>query len=190
MKHPLPSPARIQQALDGDELAFEAVVSDSIPTVLGWCERLGGPRVEPEDAAHDILLIVVRKLPALRDPKAYPAWLFQITRKTLANRRRRVWFTSLMDREPVDQRENPEQQHARAYRAHRVQQLVDQLPAGQRQVVVLHDLEERSDRETAELLGISKNTVKSRLRAGRIKLRGLALDAGLWPALQLAGGGS
>ena len=97
MKHPLPSPARIQQALDGDELAFEAVVSDSIPTVLGWCERLGGPRVEPEDAAHDILLIVVRKLPALRDPKAYPAWLFHITRKTLANRRRRVWFTSLMD---------------------------------------------------------------------------------------------
>ena len=190
MKPSLPSPELIQRALDGDQLAFEAVISDSVPAVLGWCKRLGGPRVDPEDASHDILLLVVRRLPSLRDPQAYPAWLFQVTRKTLANLRRKMWFSSLLDREPADQRQNPEQLHAQAERIHRIQMLVDQLPLKQRQVVVLHDLEERSDTETAALLNIPKGTVKSRLRAGRLKLRQLALDAELWPALQMAGGGS
>ena len=58
-------------------------------------------------------------------------------------------------------------------------------------VLVLHDLEERSDAETAMMLGIPKGTVKSRLRLGRAALRKLALEDGLWPSgLVLAVGAS
>jgi RNA polymerase sigma-70 factor (sigma-E family) len=47
-----------------------------------------------------------------------------------------------------------------------------QLPPDQRAVIVLRHAEDRSEEETAELLGISLGTVKSRLARGLASLRG------------------
>lgn len=191
MQRSLPSPERIAAAIAGDTLAFEAVVRACLPVVLGWCKRLSGPSVDPEDAAHDILVIVVDRLHGLRDPAAFPAWLFQITRKRLSSLRRRAWFGTMLEWEPVDPRPDPEAQHTSNDCSRRVQALLDRLPETQRMVLVLHDLEERSDAETAAMLGIPKGTVKSRLRLGRAALRKLALADGLWPSgLVLAVGAS
>ena len=191
MRKSLPSPERIAAAIAGDTLAFEAVVRACLPVVLGWCKRLSGPSVDPEDAAHDILVIVVDRLHGLRDPAAFPAWLFQITRKRLSSLRRRAWFGTMLEWEPVDPRLDPEAQHTSNDCSRRVQALLDRLPETQRMVLVLHDLEERSDAETAMMLGIPKGTVKSRLRLGRAALRKLALEDGLWPSgLMLAVGAS
>ena len=182
MRKSLPSSERVAAAIAGDTLAFEAVVRACLPVVLGWCKRLSGPSVDPEDAAHDILVIVVDRLHGLRDPAAFPAWLFQITRKRLSSLRRRAWFGTMLEWEPVDPRLDPEAQHTSKDCSRRVQALLDRLPETQRMVLVLHDLEERSDAETARMLGIPKGTVKSRLRLGRAALRKLALEDGLWPS--------
>lgn len=181
MSHSLPSPERVQAAIEGDALAFEAVIRACIPVVLGWCKRLSGQSVDPEDAAHDILVVVVDRLSHLRDPKAFPAWLFQITRKRLSTLRRRAWFSTWLDHEPADSRLDPEALHHSNDCSRRVQALLNQLPEAQRVVLVLHDLEERSDAETAQMLRIPKGTVKSRLRLGRRALRRLATADGLWP---------
>jgi RNA polymerase sigma-70 factor (ECF subfamily) len=53
---------------------------------------------------------------------------------------------------------------------------IRELPTHQREVLVLHDLEERPDSEVAALLGIPRNTVKSRLRRGRRALRERVVD--------------
>ena len=191
MRKSLPSSERVAAAIAGDTLAFEAVVRACLPVVLGWCKRLSGPSVDPEDAAHDILVIVVDRLHGLRDPAAFPAWLFQITRKRLSSLRRRAWFGTMLEGEPVDPRLDPEAQHTSNDCSRRVQALLDRLPETQRMVLVLHDLEERTDAETAIMLGIPKGTVKSRLRLGRAALRKLALEDGLWPSgLVLAVGAS
>lgn len=191
MRKSLPSAERVAAAIAGDTMAFEAVVKACLPVVLGWCKRLSGPSVDPEDAAHDILVIVVDRMHGLRDPAAFPAWLFQITRKRLSSLRRRAWFGTMLEWEPVDPRLDPEAQHTSNDCSRRVQALLDRLPEAQRMVLVLHDLEERSDAETAAMLGIPKGTVKSRLRLGRAALRKLALEDGLWPSnLVLAVGAS
>ena len=191
MRKSLPSAERVAAAIAGDTLAFEAVIRACLPVVLGWCKRLSGPAVDPEDAAHDILVIVVDRMHGLREPAAFPAWLFQITRKRLSSLRRRAWFGTILEWEPVDPRLDPEAQHTSNDCSRRVQALLDRLPETQRMVLVLHDLEERSDAETAAMLGIPKGTVKSRLRLGRAALRKLALEDGLWPSgLVLAVGAS
>jgi DNA-directed RNA polymerase specialized sigma24 family protein len=51
------------------------------------------------------------------------------------------------------------------------------LPSAKRSVLVLHDMEELTAREVAEIVGTNERTVRSRLRDGRAQLaKLLALD--------------
>lgn len=150
---------------------------DAVPTVLRWCARLGGPHVDAEDAAQDVLELAVRKLPGLRDEQALEAWLFGITRRVLAAHRRRVWWkrwTGAVSPQRADEGPDPEHLTARRRRAAQLRHWLERLPPAQREVVVLCGLEERSRAEVALLIGIPEGTVKSRYRLGMARLRQLA----------------
>jgi len=60
-----------------------------------------------------------------------------------------------------------------------VQELLEHLPAAQREALILCDLEERTAAEAAELVGVSVGTIKSRLRLGRKRFRRLAVQRDL-----------
>lgn len=156
-------------------------IAAAVPTVLRWCARLGGPAVDAEDAAQDVLEVAVRRYPSLRDATALEAWLFGITRRVLAKHRRRAWWTrwagNISAERPADT-PGPEGLAGRRERARQLQHWLEQLPQAQREVVVLCALEERSRSEAAHLLGIPEGTVKSRYRLAMARLRQLA-GAGL-----------
>ncbi|MCB9762818.1 MAG: sigma-70 family RNA polymerase sigma factor [Alphaproteobacteria bacterium] len=155
----------------------ESPLDAAVPTVARWCARLGGPWVDPEDAAQDVLATATRRLPSLRDPALLEPWLFGITRRVLAAHRRRAWWRRWVSSEPperADLRPGPEQTAQALHRARRLQGWLEQLPAAQREVVVLCALEERSSAEAADLLGVPQGTVKSRLRLAMARLRALA----------------
>ena len=63
-----------------------------LPQVLQWCARLGGPLVDPEDAAQDVFIVVLTRIGQLRDPELFRPWLFGVVRRVLAKHRRRVWL--------------------------------------------------------------------------------------------------
>ena len=60
-----------------------------LPVVVRWCNHLGGRGVDAEDAAHDVFIIVLRRYDQVYDEAHLPAWLFGITRRVLAQHRRR-----------------------------------------------------------------------------------------------------
>ncbi|PEN05244.1 RNA polymerase subunit sigma-24 [Longimonas halophila] len=68
---------------------------------------------------------------------------------------------------------DPEQTAERAERKELVHKALDELSDSYREVIVLRDLEERSTKETAELLGISRGAVRVRLHRARQALRSL-----------------
>jgi len=161
---------------------------DLIPVVLGWCKRLGGPQVVAEDAAADVMEIALRKRGSLRNPAALKSWLFGVTRRVLAGHRRRAWVKRWIPGMSVERVESPSDPHADAQTAQlarAVRAAIARLPEHHREVVVLCDLEERSDSEVAEILGVPKNTVKSRLRRARSALKsdltGVAREQIDWP---------
>jgi RNA polymerase sigma-70 factor (ECF subfamily) len=141
---------------------------------LTWCLRLGAADGNAEDAAHDVLEVVLHRLHTLREPEAFPAWIYGITRRVLAKQRRRAWFRRWLPGEPPDL-PDPGPAPLRATEAnevaHQVWTALHQLADHHREVLVLCDLEERPDSEVAEMLGIPKPTVKSRLRRARAALR-------------------
>jgi len=184
----------IAAAQRGERGAREVLMDAWLPVVLGWCVRLGGPSVDPEDAAHDVMIIVITRLDRLQNLESFRSWLFGITRRVLASHRRRAWVRRWVPGAEIvdapDPGPAPDDQHALSELSRGVQRAVDKLPALQREVLVLCDVEEYTDEEVAALLGIPVGTVKSRLRLARKKFRRAAQRMNLVaPALSAATGG-
>ena len=168
---PLTTVRLAQQEAPG---ALDRLCDAWLPVVLGWTTRLGGPRIDAEDAAHDVFLVVFRRLPELEKPESFPSWLYGITRRVISAHRRRAWFRRWLPGPVPDIAEiraDPARRAEQSAVADRVWDALEALPAHQREVLVLCDLEERADSEVAEMLGIAKGTVKSRLRRARLALR-------------------
>ena len=154
--------------------ALDRLCTRWLPIVLGWTTRVGGPRIDPEDAAHDVFLVVFRRIAELERAEAFQSWLFGITRRVIAAHRRRAWLRRwlpgvLPDR--TDPAPDPARRAEQSDVAARVWDALESLPAHHREVLVLSDLEERADSEVAEMLAVPKGTVKSRLRRARLALR-------------------
>jgi RNA polymerase sigma-70 factor (ECF subfamily) len=153
-----------------------------LPVVVRWCARLGGPRVDPEDAAHDVFIVVLRRLDKVYDEAHFSSWLFGVTRRVLAQHRRKAWVRRWVPgfvADPPDPKAGPARLVAVSETERSVQQVLEQLPEREREVLVLCLLEERSDREVAELLGIPHGTVKSRMRRARARFLEVAHEVGL-----------
>jgi RNA polymerase sigma-70 factor, ECF subfamily len=176
-------PADVEDAQQGDDAARDRLVDAALPIVLGWCTRMGGPKVDPEDAAHDTLMTALARLESLSDPAAFESWLYGIMRRTLAGHRRKAWVKRWVPGVAVfdapDPSADPHRHRELSEVGAQVQAVLERLPAAQREVLVLCVVEERSATEVSELLGVPAGTVKSRLRLARERFRGLAQQRGL-----------
>ncbi|MEN0065978.1 MAG: RNA polymerase sigma factor [Myxococcota bacterium] len=188
----LPPEELVLDALSGGQHEVNALARAWLPHVYRWCARLGGPGFDSEDAAHEVLITMCRRLGGLRDAGQFPAWLFGITRRTLANHRRRAWWRRWLPAAVIEERPAPggPQRHVEISDAHRiVWTALSALSEAHREVLVLCELEERSGSEAAVLLGIPLGTVKSRLRAARTRFRAELGEEEDVPSDSVVGGG-
>ncbi len=155
-----------------------------LPVVLRWCRHLGGPKVDAEDAAHDVMMVALRRADRI-EPGRAAAWLFGVTRRVLARHRRTAWVRRWLPGASVPDRPDPGLGPARlaavSVLGREIERILDTLPDGEREVLVLCLVDDRSDREAAEMLGLPHGTVKSRLRRGRARFLAAAQAAGLEP---------
>jgi len=171
----LPDPELISPALDGVPGALDALAEAWLPHVYRWCHRLGGPAVDAEDAAHETLIIMCRRIDSVHGPAQFQSWLFNIARRVIANQRKRAWFKRWVPGATVQEQPaagwGPERSLEARQAAATVWKVLNSLPTSQKEVLVLVELEERTASEAAELLGIPRGTVKSRLRVAREAFR-------------------
>jgi RNA polymerase sigma-70 factor (ECF subfamily) len=185
----------VRQAQQEAPGALDRLCDVWLPVVLGWTTRLGGPRIDPEDAAHDVFLVVFRRIGDVERVEAFKSWLFGITRRVIAAHRRRAWLRRWLPGavpEVASGAEDPGRRAEQTQTADQVWSALLALPDHHREVLVLCDLEERADSEVAELLQVPKGTVKSRLRRARLALREGMTDlfdgSGIEDDLEPAGG--
>ena len=171
MRPALPDTALTVAAMDGGDREIDALAHAWLPHVYRWCHRFGGPKVDSEDAAHESLMVMCRRLSQVSDPEVFPAWLFSICKRVIANQRRKAWFLRWVPG-PVKERPasgwSPLRTVEAREQATQVWRVLGALPEIQREVLVLSVLEERRGPEVASLLNIPLGTVKSRLRLARI----------------------
>lgn len=161
-------PNTVEAAVAGDLDAIERVAHAWVDQLYKWCARLGGPRVDAEEAAHDVLMLFVRRHASIRDPSRLDAWLFSTCRRVVANHRRRAWVRRWL---PGAVPEVAWSDDGVSDREQRVYLVLDAMSERDREVLTLCYLEGRGLQEAGEILGVPEGTVKSRLFAARDRFR-------------------
>lgn len=125
-------------------------------------------REDAEDAAQEALIVLYRKIGTLRATAALGSWMFGIVRNECIRRSR----IALRRIPPTDASESSAEDAALARMGlERIVGAIAALPAEQRAVVVLRDIQGLSGGATAQALKISRAAMKSRLHRGREALR-------------------
>lgn len=141
---------------------------------------------DAEDAAQEAVFKAFRHLEQLKVDDKFKSWLLQIAMNEARLRLRRDHrhlYESLdegaeemndgeiMPRQFADWREIPSEVLEQQELRQKLQAALDSLPAHYRQVFLLRDVEHISEKEAAEVLGITVAAVKARLRRARLQLR-------------------
>ena len=171
----------IHKILSGDDSAFSALVEKHQKGVHALIWRKIGDFHHAEELTQDVFLQVYRKLGTLKDPKRFAGWLYVIANRLSLNwiQRRKPTMESLEDIPPEEIEESSythyltetRETEAVEYRAEVAKTLLEKLPESERTVVTLHYLGEMTTKEIGNFLGVSVNTIKSRLRRGRERLQ-------------------
>ena len=168
----------LDRARAGDRDAFEQLVVQAMPALLGTAQRLLRHRFAAEEAVADALFRAWRHIGSFRGDSAFGTWLHRIVCRVATDRfrtaaRARRHHDHLAARAERAERAQPSQE-ARLDAASEVARLraaVETLPTRQRLVIVLHVWEGLSLRDTAALLGMRYATAKSNLCHARKALR-------------------
>jgi RNA polymerase sigma factor (sigma-70 family) len=167
-----------------DEAAFAALLRRHGPMVLGVCRRLLRHEQDAEDAFQATFLVLARRAAAVAPPEMVGNWLYgvayQTARKARATRARRHARERQVTAMP--EREAPRPGPWRELRPLFDREL-RRLPDNYRAVLVLCDLEGKTRKEAARLLGWPEGSVCGRLArarqllAGRLARQGVTLPA-------------
>ena len=179
----------VDRLRSGDEAAFVELVGRYQASLLRFAQSLVGSRAVAEEVVQDTWLGVVRGVERFEGRSSFKTWLFRI----LVNRARSAegreqragrpdatedigerfdesgaWATP-----PVPWADRVDDRIVAGHLAERVRVVLPELPAAQRQVVVLRDVEGLGAAEVAGLLGISDGNQRVLLHRARARVRGL-----------------
>ena len=140
------------------------------------CRRLGRGRLR--DLAQEAFLKAYRALGSFRREARFSSWLYQIALNLCRDRLRRrrgKTFVSLDETGVAERSKSPdpsvhEQLETRDL-ARIVAREIEDLPAEQREVIVLKEYQGLTFAEIADVLGVPLSTVKTRLYRGLNQLR-------------------
>ena len=194
----VPSPSDedlLASARGGDAESLEALITRYQSRVFRFGIKMCGDPEDARDVLQETLLVMARSLRDFRGESSVSTWLYTIARSFCIKKRRRSKFAptrsiSLDGPEGAhlqglpDAGPSPE----RAAFGHEIGAALDAsigaLEPGQREVLLLRDVEGLSAPEVGEVLGLSVDAVKSRLHRARLAVRqhvgpllGIPLDA-------------
>lgn len=182
MSREVRSDAELASALlSGDESVFSEFVQVFHARLANYTFLMCGQREDAEEVAQETLLKVFESIDQLHDPAKLKAWVFRIAKNECFMKRRKSVFApqhelSLDDdlkpmRQIADWNALPDDLVLNAELRETLTRSIRELPESYRSVVLLRDVEGLSTEETADILEISTDLVKTRLHRGRLALR-------------------
>jgi RNA polymerase sigma-70 factor (ECF subfamily) len=169
--------ALVARAQDGDDQAFEELVTATHAETYTLARRLTGSDDDARDVVQEAYLRAYRSIGRFRGEARFTTWMYRITANcasTYVGKRRKHRHDELVDDlVVVDTRPelDPVAQADASDLRTRLVAALDELPPKLRAVVVLRDVYDLPHEAIAAELGISESAAKVRLHRARRKLK-------------------
>ena len=160
----------VVRARAGDTRAFERIYRRHVPRVHGLTRRMMGQEWADE-LTQDVFVRAWEKLGTFRGEAAFGTWLYRLAINVVLTRR--AWLGT--QRRRLDDQEDTlgsvPARPAMTDLGMDFETAMERLPAGAREVFVLHDVEGYKHGEIAGMLGVTSGTTKAQLHRARMMLR-------------------
>ena len=154
-------------------------------TVYSFSMKVCGHSQDAEDTMQEVLYRSLGHLATIEDPQRLAVWLYTVTRNRCWRMRRKpasapAYMLSLDELMPSDEElglllqdtgKGPESNLLHAEQHHLLHQAILLIPAPLRIVLVLHDMEELTTEQVAQVLQLQPGTVRIRLHRARLSVR-------------------
>ena len=180
----------IRRILSGDDEAFSLLMRKHQEGVHALIWRKIGDFYIAEELTQDTFIQAYKKLGTLKNPRRFKGWLYVIANRRCLNwiKRNKAKMNALnmqsLENTPSEEIEKASYVHHTShqreteiteYRRRLAKTLLQELPESERTIVTLYYLGKMTTKEIGKFLGVSVNTVKSRLRRARKRLQEEAL---------------
>jgi len=190
MASTVPDSVLVERLRSGDTGALEILMERYASRVFRVARGIARTDADAEEVVQDVFLALARKIEGFEGRAAIGTWIYRVaTNAALLKRRgkRHQVETSLEESLPVfkddghrdgprayllaDWSQTPERDLLEGETRAVLSRAIDQLPEAYRAVLILRDVEELSNEETARILDESVSSIKSRLHRARMALR-------------------
>jgi len=160
----------IQQVLQGNNAAIDELVHRYYDEIFRYIVRMGCSNEEAMDLTQEVFIIMMKSLATYKEQGHFRAWLYKIAHNQTMNvfKKKKLELVHFMNEEKsgviTDFSETVVDQ---AF----VQQLLKQLPAKQRDVLILKYYHSFKSKEIAKITNSTLPAVKSRLFQALQKLK-------------------
>jgi RNA polymerase sigma-70 factor, ECF subfamily len=188
---PLTDEQLVSTHLGGDRSAFTTLVTRYEDKLYRLAYRMLGNHHDALDAVQEILIKLLASMEKFKFRSAFGTWLYRLAANTCLDVRRKRGRTAV---ESLDEalrlsprgtltgmeslQGDPDAFFEQHYQEELIRQALRRLPEHQRLLLELRDIEELTNQEVADMLGIEVGALKARLHRARQALKRI-LDAGV-----------
>jgi RNA polymerase sigma-70 factor (ECF subfamily) len=163
---------------DGDIRAFNRLFERHRDNLYRYLVRQSGNQSVAEELCQDAWAALIKNRRTYRVEAKFKTYLFHIAHNKLIDYYRAnskmdavSYDETEHDIQSIPQHDNPDMQADTEQKINKLLELLGKMPAAQRDVFLMHEETGMSLPEIAEVMGVSRDTVKSRLRYALQRLR-------------------
>jgi RNA polymerase sigma-70 factor, ECF subfamily len=169
----------VERCLQGDDGAWEAIVSSFGKRVYNLSYRYTNRRDEAEDLTQEVFIRVYQNLKSYRSEQGtFQSWILRVARNLIIDRYRQIrrypqtgGSEELETMVLIDEKsQNPHRAAEQAEASKFLQTGLQALSPELKEAIILRDLEGMAYHEITDLLGVPEGTVKSRINRARVEL--------------------
>ncbi len=178
-------PNFVELLKNGDRQAFAQLVEETSTQIYRTARQILGDEQDAEDVLQETYIKALKALPTFEGRSSLTTWLHRIAvnEALMLIRKRKAPTVSVDDTQPFDSDEEssgmeivdfcclPEKELLSAESRKFMDEAIQRLPQNLKTVFILRDLEGLSIQDTAEVIQITENNVKTRLLRARLRLR-------------------
>ena len=178
-----PDQELVRQALAGNQAAYQELLQRHQKVIFTVVSKLVRNREEARDLVQETFMKAFGSLATYREEYQFSTWLHRIASNCAIDFIRKKKIEALSLDQPIQTKDsqvtlevpdwsaNPEAEWVEKQRSLTIQEAIDSLPQGYKEVILYRHKEEKSYQEIAVILGIPVGTVKARIFRGRELLK-------------------